>query len=53
MDDHVDTDEAAATVRRVLDTVDAGEVEATSAERAYLTGALDVLEKMPAPIPLQ
>jgi len=53
MDDHVDIGEAAASVRRVLAAVDAGEVEATPAQRAYLAGALDVLEQMPTPHPLQ
>ena len=53
MDDHVDTGEAAAAVRRVLAAVDGGEVEATSGERAYLAGALDVLEQIPARTPLQ
>ncbi len=53
MDDHVDTGQAAASVRRVLAAVDAGSVEATPAERAYLAGALEVLEQMPARSPLQ
>jgi len=53
MDDHLDTGEAAAAVRGVLAAVDAGEVEATSAERAYLAGALDVLEQVPTPRALQ
>ena len=53
MDDHVDTGEAAAGLRRVLAAVDEGEVEATPAERAYLAGALDVLEQIPARTPLQ
>ncbi len=53
MDEHVDMGEAVAAVRRVLGAVDAGEVEATPAERAYLAGALDVLEQMPARTPLQ
>ena len=48
MDDHVNTGEAAAGLRRVLAAVDEGELEATPAERAYLAGALDVLEQMPA-----
>jgi len=53
MNEHVDMGEAVAAVRRVLGAVDAGEVEATPAERAYLAGALDVLEQMPARTPLQ
>jgi len=53
MDDHVDTGEAAVAVRRVLAAVDAGELKATPGERAYLAGALDVLEQIPAHTPLQ
>jgi len=52
MDDHVETGDAAAAVRRVLAAVDEGELEATPAERAYLAGALDVLEQIPARTPL-
>jgi len=53
MDEHANTGETAAGLRRVLAAVDEGELEATPAERAYLAGALDVLEQIPARTPLQ
>lgn len=53
MDEHlVEPEAVAAGLRRILAVLDAGEVDATAAERAYLAGALDVLDQMPAPTPL-
>lgn len=38
---------AAATVlRRLLEQVEAGEVESTSTERAYLAGAADAISRL-------
>lgn len=54
MDEQLVKPEAvAAGLRRVLAVVDAGEVDATAAERAYLAGALHVLDQMSYPPPLQ
>lgn len=54
MDEHlVEPEAVAAGLRRVLVALDAGEAGVTAAERAYLAGALDVLDQMPAPPPLQ
>jgi hypothetical protein len=44
--DPVDPHAVAAGLRAVLAAVAAGDVEAQPAERAYLAGALDALEKM-------
>lgn len=44
--DPVDPAGVAAGLRAVLAAVDAGDVEAEPAERAYLAGALNALEKM-------
>ena len=41
-----DTAETAAQLRRVLDAVDAGEIEAEPGQRAYLAGAADALERV-------
>jgi len=54
MDEHlVKPETVAAGLRRVLAALDAGEVDVTPSERAYLAGALDVLEQMSNPPPLQ
>lgn len=39
---------AAETVRRIVAAVDAGEVEASSTERAHLVGVADALDQLTA-----
>jgi hypothetical protein len=41
--------EAAAGLRRLLDRVEAGEIEATAVERAYVAGAAGALEQLVVP----
>ncbi len=38
--------EVAVSLRTMLSAIDAGEVEASSTERAYLMGAADALERV-------
>ena len=38
-----DLADAAAVLRRIIDAIDTGELEATAAQRAYLVGIADAL----------
>lgn len=44
--DQVELLEVAARLRRLLEAVEVGDVAGSSAERAYLAGAADVLERI-------
>jgi hypothetical protein len=44
-----DLAEVAAILRRVLDEVDAGELDADDVERAYLAGSADAFERVSVP----
>jgi hypothetical protein len=50
--DQSEIEKAATALAEVLDQVDAGDIEATPSQRAYIQGSLDTLRELGKPEPV-